>query len=197
MINKYNVFLIGGSSGTGKSTLAIQLAYHLKFPLCEVDNIRIAMQQIADPERYPKLFTFLNSKNYRYEMSVIEFVQNQIDVSFDVWKALKVLIQKHDYLQEKVIFEGDNILPMFTQEIKSDSILEIYIYDTEEDISKKMSSRKRHNIADDEIKKDAEFSFNHGQEIMRQAKENNCIIIQATPLETLCERVIKEIENNL
>jgi 2-phosphoglycerate kinase len=168
MKSDFNVLLIGGSSGTGKSILARQLSEYFKIPLCEVDDIRIVMQKIADKDKYPKLFNFFNSGDCRSEMSVSDFVTKQVEVSNEVWIALKVLIEKHDYLNEKVIFEGDNILPVNTKELKSCKIKQVYIYDTEEEIYRNMLNRKRHNITEEDIKKDSEFSFAHGQEICRQ-----------------------------
>lgn len=195
MKTDFIVLLIGGSSGTGKSILARQLSEYFKIPLCEVDDIRIAIQQIADKNKYSKLFNFLNSGDYRNKMSVSEFVTKQIEVANSVWIALKVLAEKHDFLNEKVIFEGDNILPINTKELKSEKIKQIYICDNKEEIYRNMLNRKRHNITEEEIKKDAEFSFAYGQEICKQAKENDFLAIQASPLETLLERVLKLIEN--
>lgn len=98
MLNNVNVILIGGSSGTGKSILSRQLAKHFEMPICEVDDIRIIMQQIADKEKYVKLFHFLNNPNYINNLTINKFVDHQIEVCTEVWKGLKVLIEKHDYL---------------------------------------------------------------------------------------------------
>ena len=63
-MKNHTVLLIGGSSGTGKSYLARQLAEYYKIPLTEVDDIRIALQQMVNKESNPDLFTFIDNPNF-------------------------------------------------------------------------------------------------------------------------------------
>jgi 2-phosphoglycerate kinase len=60
MEQEWKVLLLGGNGAVGKSTLARQLSEHYKVPLIEVDDIRIALQQIVDKTIHPDLFTFVN-----------------------------------------------------------------------------------------------------------------------------------------
>jgi len=63
MKTDWKVLLIGGSSASGKSSLGRQLAESYKIPLTEIDDIRIALQQIVNKADHPHLFFFVN-KDY-------------------------------------------------------------------------------------------------------------------------------------
>lgn len=195
------IFLIGGSSGTGKSHLARQLSEYYKIPLTEVDDIRIALQQVADKKEYPALFTFIDNPNFYNEYSEYQFTERLLDVAKIVWKSLSVLISKHITCNEPVIFEGDSITPdlvnKFLAEDNADNIKikAIFIHDDIENIRERQVKRGRDNKGDEKIKKNALFSYTYGNEIKRQAEAHGFLTISASPIETLFERTIKVLEN--
>src|SRR5215813_3420651 len=98
----WTVLLIGGSSATGKSYLARQLAQHYQIPLMEVDDIRIAIQQIADKEKHPNLFYFLNHPDFLQVNDPSYLMNHLIDVAKELWPALNELISKHIVCNEPV-----------------------------------------------------------------------------------------------
>jgi 2-phosphoglycerate kinase len=56
----WQVLLIGGSSGVGKTHVARQLAHHLSISLLLVDDVRLALQQATTPISHPALHAFLD-----------------------------------------------------------------------------------------------------------------------------------------
>lgn len=194
MKTNWEVLLIGGGSGTGKSYLARQLSEHFKVPLTEVDDIRISLQQIADKEKYPELFTFLDNPNYQNEMDENVFIQKLIGVGKVVWKSLKVLISKHAFLRETVIFEGDGIIPELLKEIDLEKVKAIFLYDDLESIKERQLKRNRHGKISETVEKDALFAYTFNEVIRKQAEANGFTTIKASPIETLFDRVLKELE---
>ena len=190
----WEVLLIGGGSGTGKSYLARQLSEHFKVPLSEVDDIRISLQQIADKEKYPELFAFLNNANYQNEMDENVFTQKLIGIGKVVWKSLKVLISKHAFLKETIIFEGDGIIPGLLKEIDLEKVKIIFLYDDLESIKERQLKRNRHGKISETVEKDALFAFTFNEAIREQAEANGFTTIKASPVETLFDRVLKEME---
>ncbi len=111
MEKEWTVLLIGGSSGVGKSYLARQIANKYQIPLTEIDDIRIAIREVADSSRSPALFTFVDHQNYLEDFSAEVFAQKLLDVGHAVWPSLNTLLSKHIRCNEEVIFEGDGIIP--------------------------------------------------------------------------------------
>lgn len=194
MKTDWAVLLIGGSSGVGKSHLARQLSEHYKAPLTEVDDIRIALQQIAAREKYPDLFYFVDNPNFLEKLTEEAFAEKLLSVGEVVWKSLQVLISKHIALKEKVIFEGDGIIPNLLSEANSSGVKAVFVYDDIESIKNRQSERNRHGEASKNIEKNSLCSFTYGEEIRKQAESNGFLVIKASPIDTLFERVIAMIK---
>ena len=192
MNRNWTVYLIGGSSATGKSILARRLAEHYKISLTEVDDIRIALQEVLDKTSYPDLFTFLVNPNYLKDSDIQDLVQKLLDVGKEIWKPLNTLIDKHIACNEPVIFEGDGIIPALLAQRNQDKVKAIFLYDDRESLKAKELKRNGGNGSQDMADRQAEFSFAFGQELKRQAEESGFRAIKASPVETLFERVTQE-----
>lgn len=188
MKRKWKVLLIGGSSGVGKSYLARQLAEYFKVPLLELDDIRIALQQIVNEDEYPDLFTFINTKNFYEKFSEQEFVASLLKVGEVVWKSLDILISKHIACDEPVIIEGDGIVPKLLATRNQEHIKVIFLYDTLESIKERQLRRDRHGEEASKIEKNALFSFAYSEELKKQSSESGFVAVEASPIDTLFER---------
>jgi 2-phosphoglycerate kinase len=192
----WQVLLIGGSSGVGKSHLARQLSEYYKVPLTEMDDIRIAMQQIASREQYPDLFTLYDNPKYRTELDAQKFTEYQIAIGEVVWTALDPLLSKHIRLGEKVIFEGDCILPDLLKDRGIEEIATLFIYDDLDEIKNRQRQRNRPGNPVEHAGSDALFAYTHGLTLKEQAERNGFLTIHASPIETLLERTIVALEEN-
>ncbi len=196
MKTDWNVLLIGGSSGTGKSYLARQLSLYYKAPVTEVDDIRIALFQLVDRNQYPELFTFVDNLNFYNEYDEHSFTKKLMDVGKVVWKSLNILISKHAELDEKIIFEGDGIIPQLLAERDLNKIKAIFIYDDLEAIKERQLKRNRLGKALEKAEKNALFSYTYSQELKRQAEEKGFLTIQASPIESLYERTLELLNSS-
>jgi 2-phosphoglycerate kinase len=142
-MKSWKVLLIGGSSGVGKSHLARQLSDYYKVPLLELDDIRIALQQVVKETDHPDLFTFINTKNFYEKFNDQEFVLNLLGVGAVVWKALDVLISKHIACDEPIIIEGDGIIPKLLFQRNQDYIKSIFLHDSIDSIKERQLKRDR------------------------------------------------------
>jgi AAA+ superfamily predicted ATPase len=57
----WRVLLLGGASGAGKTVLAQSFARHYGVSLLLVDDVRLALQQVATPKQQPALHYFLTT----------------------------------------------------------------------------------------------------------------------------------------
>lgn len=193
-MQKNTVILIGGSSGIGKSHLARQLAEHLRMPLTEMDDIRIALQQVAERNNHSELFTFIDNKNFREEYDEYMFTKKLLGVGKVVWKSLDVLISKHIGCNEPVIFEGDSVIPDLLATRDMNNVMAIFIHDDMERIKERQIKRNRLDKGLEGTMKNALFSYTYSEELKRQAEAKGFLTIQASPIETLFERTLQAFE---
>ncbi len=195
MKTNWTVLLVGGSSGVGKSHLAKQLAEYYKTPLTEIDDIRIALHQLVDKSQYPDLFTFIDNPNFYNDFDEHTFTQKLLGVGHIIWKSLSVLISKHSELAERVIFEGDGIIPELLAKRDLQNIKAIFIYDDLNSIKERQLKRNRLGKALEKSEKNALFSYTYSEELKKQAEANGFLTIKASPIETLYDRAIELIDN--
>lgn len=195
MVDMWKVLLIGGSSATGKSYLARQLSEYYKVPLTEVDDIRIALQQLVNKTEHPDLYFFLDNRNFLQDYSTEVLVENLLAVGQEVWPALDTLITKHLVCNEPVIFEGDSILPNLLAQRELSQIRAIFLYDSTENLKEREIRRNRAGQSDSEtLDQQINFSSAYGEKLKAQAEQYGFIAIKASPLETLFERAKEALE---
>lgn len=194
-MKNWRVILIGGSSATGKSYLARQLCNHYKIQLVEVDDIRIALQQVLDIKSHPDLFFFLENQDFINKFETNELVSKLLKVGDEIWPALKVLVEKHITCDEPIIFEGDGIIPYLVAKENLKFVLPIFIHDTRGNILERDIKRSRGKSYDISFAdKQSNFSFAYGEEIRKQAEKSGFVSIKASPISTLFERTLEAIE---
>ena len=58
------MLLIGGSSCTGKTTVAAELGRRLGVPWAQVDDFRLALQRSTSPKEFQDLHFFVNEPDF-------------------------------------------------------------------------------------------------------------------------------------
>lgn len=145
-------------------------------------------------DQHPELFTLYDNPDYRTEINEQEFTNQQLAIAEVVWKALDALLSKHIKLQERVIFEGDCIVPDLLKTRSLAGTKAVFIYDDLEEIKDRQRQRNRPGNPIEHAETDALFAYTHGMTLKEQAEENSFITIHASPLNTLFERVVTALE---
>ena len=207
--NDWQVILIGGNSGAGKTYIAHELVRQLGVSNLQVDDIRIGIQQVTTPIEQPDLHVFLNYTSKQWEQPE-KIVKDWIRVGTVMAKPLQAIIEHHIAapLSGKVIIEGDGILPelanqnIFANETgqvelgKSREMrLAFLIEDNEERILENLRKRGR---GFDRTRIDLQNAFAHaswlyGQWLSQEAKSRNIAVVSSHPNGTAIERVLESI----
>lgn len=96
--------LIGGAPGTGKTTIARQLADQLHIAWISTDQIREIVRAATNKELSPELFAETNGKNPE------QTLQLEIKRAESIWPGIVALLNHH-YPWDGCIIEGIAILP--------------------------------------------------------------------------------------
>ncbi|GGV31604.1 hypothetical protein [Streptomyces spectabilis] len=106
----WRVLLVGGASGTGKTTVSRALARRFDTPVVEVDDIVEALLAVTRPEHLPELHVWRTHPEAAYE-SPESVVERQIAIARTLLPAVEAVVANHVDTDTPVIVEGDYLLP--------------------------------------------------------------------------------------
>ncbi|MEM8863424.1 MAG: hypothetical protein AAGD96_34380 [Chloroflexota bacterium] len=106
----WDVLLIGGASGAGKTHISFPLARHFDVGVTEVDDFHTVIESMTTPDQQPVLL-YWKTKPEAVQLSAEQILELHISVSRVILPALAAVIANHVEAQTPVILEGDYILP--------------------------------------------------------------------------------------
>lgn len=203
MKRDWDIILIGGSAGTGKTTLARQLSALFGAPVTAVDDIRLKMQEEVDPKAYPDLFAFIHGDEAFFAQPHDVLADALLKIGKDVWERLRTIIEQQ--AGRPMILEGDGIIPELISSVKQDSIQAVFLYDEQEQLKKREKERKEKRggkidgrpdvVTDEWLERYTGVSYLFGQKIKGQAEKYEYPTIQSLPIETLFKRALGLLED--
>jgi len=198
----WNVLLIGGSSGIGKTSAAKAIARQLGVECAQLDDFRLMLEDMTTPSQQPALH-FLNDAQFADNLSPEEMCQKLIDVAQVMSKAIEIVIAHHVATEQSLILEGDGLLPsLATQQhysnldVQPKQVRFVLLYEPNEAaILGNMKGRKRgiDQRPEELQRKQARAAWLYGEWLRSEALRHNVSMIEPTPWQTLNERIIAAI----
>lgn len=185
----WTVLIIGGASGTGKSSIAYKIAKYYGVNVMEADDIHLAVEVVTTKDTYPAIHYWDKGPDWK-AIGVEANVNWLISVSKEMLPVLKALVNRH--LEDKVplILEGDFIHPELAAAFDDSEVKIIYINEADkEQIIQNYLSRE----GGEPQQYRAEISIAYGKWLADSCKQNNIKIIEARPWDTALARAFKEI----
>lgn len=192
----WQVLLLGGASGVGKSSLSYRLARHYDINLTEIDDIQVALTKLTTPEQQPLLHFWRTNWDEFSSWSDEQHLSHFIQVSREVFQpALESVIANHLETNRPVILEGDFILPelvtfkAFDEQKNNGRVKALFIYEEDEA-----------QIATNYLARDGEeqtfrahLSWLNSQWLRSECKRLGVPAIPARPWNTVLERTISSL----
>jgi len=110
---RWEVLLIGGASGAGKSSVAYPPARRFGVPVLEIDDIVCALEAMTTPDQQPELFYWQTHPN-ALDSPPGEIMAQGITLATALEPALAAIIGNHLETDMPVVIEGDFLRPAFT-----------------------------------------------------------------------------------
>jgi 2-phosphoglycerate kinase len=136
---KWQVLLIGGASGVGKSKLSYPLAHHYGVNLIEVDDFQVFLEKLTTPEQQPQLHFWRTNWEEFSSWSDQQHREHFLYVSRDVFQpGLEAVIANHLEANAPVVLEGDFILPelamytTFANQANDGRVKALFIFEEDE-----------------------------------------------------------------
>lgn len=193
----WQVLLIGGSSGTGKTVLAHRLARRFGVALTQVDDVRLAMQRVTTPPQQPDLHFFLSTPGV-WQRPADELRDHLIEVGRAVSRTLEVVIAHHLATPYRLILEGDGIVPQLAAQSNiggydAARVRSLFLSEpTEAGLLANMQERGRgleaHETA--EQVQQARMNWLYGQWLAEQARHLGLPVLSTQPRDTIVQRVV-------
>ncbi|MGH4118029.1 hypothetical protein [Clostridium sp.] len=124
------VLFIGGASGTGKSSIAYEIARFYGVNVLEVDDVHLSVETVTTKKRFPAIQYWSAGINWN-NIGVDGNVNWLIDVSKEMIPILKALVNRHIEDKLPIIIEGDFICPEFTKFFENLEVKSIFVNETD------------------------------------------------------------------
>lgn len=185
----WTVLFIGGASGTGKSSIAYEIARFYGLNVLEVDDVHLSVETVTTKERFPAIHYWNTGVNWR-EVGVDNNVKWLIDVSKEMTPVLKELVNRHIEDKLPIIIEGDFIYPEFTKSFDNPEVKSIFVSEPDKNqILQNYLSREGGDLQHYR----AEISNAYGKWIADTCNQNGIRVIESRPWDTVLTRVIKNL----
>ena len=180
----WTVLLIGGASGTGKSCLAYGLAKLYNVSVLEFDDITEAVKAMTPKEFLPAIY----SEDF-FGAGVGGNVQWLIDVSEELFPALKAVVERHIEDELPVIIEGDFVHPELVAPLICSDVKAVFVQENREQIAQNYISREG-----EPQDYRADISAEYSKWIYDICSKHEITLIEAKPWETVVDRTVERLQ---
>ncbi len=197
----WTVLPIGGSSATGKTHLAHRRMHHFGVSTLEIDDLRLAMLQVARRDVDASLFAWEPPEGVSMDEYVASgdektLVERYTAVASGLWPGLRIVIGSHLATHTPVIIEGDGLLTELLEAHGHDvRVRVLFLVDEEERLFERQTARRRGGgRRAPRHRAFARLAHRFGQIVAARARDLGYPVLTAHPVETLEARAIKALE---
>jgi 2-phosphoglycerate kinase len=190
MKKTFDILLIGGASGVGKSCVSYQLSKIYEMNVVQVDDFQCIVEHYTKEDDYPVFHCWKN----HFEEAINQPIEKKLEImtnyANELSKALEIVINNHLEENRPMILEGDFISPKLCKKLMQDSVKKnrvkcIYIIEDDESQILQNYYNREGSIQNDR----AELSWRYNNWIKEQIEGTEIITIQSKPWESSIKRI--------
>jgi len=192
----WEVLLVGGASGTGKTSVAYRLAHHFAVGITAIDDFQVILERMTTPEQQPVLH-FWRTHPDPGSLTAEDISQQGLEVALAMTPALEAVIADHLDTKVPIVLEGDFISPMLAAQPSFDGqsnagrVRAVFLYEPNETQILDNFSR-REPEAGIQAKR-ARVSWLQGQWLAQECGRTRIPALPARPWRTLFTRVLEAV----
>lgn len=192
----WQVFLLGGPSGTGKTAVSYRLAKHFGTGITEVDDFHALLERMATPEQLPGIAPWKTNTAFE-QLSSAEIMTHLLEVGRTMAPGLEAVIGNHLEAQVPVVLEGDFIDPAlaaqtsFSGHRNDRRVRAVFLYEPDEQqlLNNYLLREPERGMQT----KRAQVSWLHGQWLKQEAERHGIPVVAARPWDSVLERTIAAV----
>ena len=182
----WTVLLIGGASGTGKSSLAYRIADLCAISVLEVDDVFQAVKAVTAKEILPAMHYWSDGINWT-DIGVSGNVNWLINAGKEMAPALKAIVDRHIEDKVPVIIEGDFICPEFAMSFDHPEVKSLFVTEPDrEQLLQNFFAREGGDLQHFR----ADVSAAHGDWISETCRKLGIELIESRPWDTVLHRAV-------
>jgi 2-phosphoglycerate kinase len=188
----WDVLLIGGASGTGKTSVSYRLAQHFGIGITEVDDFTVLIKRMTTPEQQP-IIHYWDTHSEAMGWTAEQIVDLTISAARVMAVGVEAVIANHLEGNVPIVLEGDSLLPStagqseFLGYVNNGRVRGVWLYEDEAQIVANYLLREPE--AGEQTGR-ARVSEVFNQWLKQEAERAGVIALAARPWETLFERIL-------
>jgi 2-phosphoglycerate kinase len=189
--DRWQVLLLGGASGVGKTRVSYRLAAALGLGITEVDDFQVILQRMTTPEQLPQLHFWDTHPDEAQRLDEAQLLAHIQAVGRELAPALEAVIANHLSDGPSLVLEGDFMLPelaartAFAGIPSRGRVRAVFLYeDDEQQILRNYQARE-----DTAQARRARASWNYSEWLRAEAARYGLPAVAARPWDTVLERV--------
>ena len=193
---QWQVLLLGGASGVGKTTVGYRLARHFGVGIAEVDDFQAVLERMTTAEQHPAIH-FWRTHPAPDQLSAAEIIEHLLEHSDALRPALEAVIANHLEASTPVVLEGDFIHPAlaaqasFSGQPNDGRVRAAFLHEPDEQqlVANYLS---REPAAGPQAKR-AHVSRLHSLWLAQEAERHGGPVVLARPWDTVLERLVAAV----
>jgi 2-phosphoglycerate kinase len=192
----WQVLLVGGPSGTGKTAVSYRLARYYGVGITGIDDFHALLERMATPEQLP-VFSPWKANPAFEQLSAAEVMTHLLDVGRIMASGLDAVIGNHLETRVPVVLEGDFIDPAlaaqanFSGHRNDQRVRAVFLYEPDE--QQLLTNYLLREPERGPQTKRAQVSWLHGQWLKQEAERLGLPVVAARPWSNVFERTIAAV----
>ncbi len=189
----WQVLLIGGASGSGKTSVSYRLARHFGVGISEADDIHLAIMRMTTPAEQPILYRWRTDPEVQ-DWQPERILEHFIEVCGQLAPAYEAIIANHLESDVPLVLEGDYLLPALAAKSEFDGfanngrVVGLFIEEDDEEQFVRNLLAREPSAGRQETR--ARVSWLHSQWLTEQAGAVGGLVVPARPWETSLKRIL-------
>ena len=196
LLRRWEVLLLGGASGVGKTAVSYRLAGYFRVGITEIDDFQILLERMTTPEQQPAIH-FWRTHPAPSRLPANEIMEQGLEIGQAMGPGLEGVIANHLETRTPVVLEGDFIHPdlaaqaSFSGQINDGRVRAVFLHEPDEQqFIANYLSREPENGP--QIKR-ARTSWLKDQWLKQEAERHGLPVVPARPWDTVLERLIAAV----
>jgi 2-phosphoglycerate kinase len=195
----WEVLLIGGAAGTGKTSISYRLAREFGIAITEVDDFQVILERMTTAEQQPALH-FWRTHPDPGSLTAEDIHEQGLDILDVMLPALEAVIENHLEQATPLILEGDFIHPVlaardaFGKQPNAGRVRGLFLYEPEETQIVQNFLRREPDTGPQVTR--ARVSALRGAWLRATCEQLGIAALPARPWDTLFDRVLDALADD-
>lgn len=191
MDQSWQLLLLGGGAGTGKSHVAREMAGSQACSWLQMDSIWLAMTGVTTPETHPALHLFTKMEGPWFDLAEDEQLDRFVEATRQVSLGLPSVVAHMLETNHHAVIEGVWMTPAFaTESAKDRRVRAVFVVESElQHVQEAMLSRSQRPYPTPRERALARLSSAYSGWVREECRTLGVPTVEARPRATLIERV--------